>query len=219
MTVELLNMDCMDYMAGLSDNAFDLACTDPPYGIGFDGHDQIIGKKGIQRGFSRKKLYGKKTWDVSPGNDYFKALKRISCNQIVWGGNYFINNLSISKGWIYWHKNPNAKNLTFSDGELAWSSFDKPLRAFFYDWLGFGMLNSGEKKIHPTQKPVALYTWIFQNYASKGQTVIDTHLGSCSSAIAAHYAGLDFVGCEIDEDYYKAGCKRFKEETRQLKLF
>ncbi len=201
MSIELLNMDCMDYMAGLSDNAFSLACVDPPYGIG-----QHIGHSNTQHTV-------KEAWDnKTPSVKYWEFLFNITRNQIVFGGNYF--QLPSSRGWMVWDKTPMPPS--FADCELIWTSFDKNIAM----WKGkTGNSVSVINRIHPTQKPVALYTWIFQNYAKPGQSVIDTHLGSASSAIAAHYAGLDFVGCEIDEDYFKAGCKRFKEETRQLKLF
>lgn len=210
----------MEYMKGLEDNAFELAIVDPPYGIGFDGHSQIIGKQGKKRGFEKKPLYEKKNWDISaPNTKYFKELERVSVNRIVWGGNYFTDHLPPIKGWIYWDKAPNCKDLTFSDGELAWSSVNKPLRSVTIPWLGFGMVNSGEKKIHPAQKPVKLYEWLLANYAKEGDKILDTHLGSGSSAIAAHYGGFEFVGCELDADYFKAAQARFEKETAQLDIF
>jgi site-specific DNA-methyltransferase (adenine-specific) len=213
-------MDCVSAMKNYPDNYFDLAVVDPPYGIGFDGHNQIIGKKGNDKGFSSKKLYDIKEWDKDrPTIEYFAELKRVSTNQIIWGGNYFADLLQPTKAWVYWDKKPNGENLTFSDGELAWTSFNKPLKSFSYGWIGFGMLNSGERKIHPTQKPVALYDWIFKNYAETGMKVLDTHLGSGSSRIAAHKAGMDFTGFEIDEDYFRASNKRFKDYHSQLTLF
>lgn len=220
MTIELLNMDCMDYMRDQSDNAFELAIVDPPYGIGFDGHSQIIGSSGKSKGFSPKNLYEKKSWDsFTPSADYFLELMRVSESQIIWGGNYFTKHLPPVKGWVYWDKAPNGKNLTFSDGELAWTSLGNPLRAVTIPWIGFGMVNSGEKKIHPTQKPVKLYDWLLANYAKEGDRILDTHLGSGSSAIAAHYGGFDFVGMELDEDYYKTACERFDRETAQQDMF
>jgi site-specific DNA-methyltransferase (adenine-specific) len=191
--------DCVKALKRFNDKHFDLAIVDPPYGIGFDGHDQIIGKKGNDKGFSSKKLYDIKEWDKDrPTIEYFAELKRVSKNQIIWGGNYFADLLQPTKGWIYWDKKPNGENLTFSDGELAWTSFNKPLKAFSYGWIGFGMLNSGERKIHPTQKPVALYDWILKRYAKPNDLILDTHLGSGSSRIAAYKGGFNFVGFEID---------------------
>ena len=220
MTLGVFNEDCMAVMARYPDKYFDLAVVDPPYGIGFDGHSQIIGKSGKNRGFNDKKLYSIKDWDKErPSANYFDELMRVSKNQIVWGGNYFANLLPPKKGWIYWDKKPNGENLTFSEGELAWTSFDKPLKMYSYGWIGFGMVNSGEKKIHPTQKPVALYEWILKNYAEQGDKILDTHLGSGSSRIAAHNAGLSFVGCELDKEYFDAQEKRFKDYVSQLTIF
>jgi len=219
-TSEVYLEDCVTALKRFNDNHFDLAIVDPPYGIGFDGHDQIIGKKGNDKGFSSKKLYDIKEWDKDrPTIEYFAELKRVSKNQIIWGGNYFADLLQPTKGWIYWDKKPNGENLTFSDGELAWTSFNKPLKSFSYGWIGFGMLNSGERKIHPTQKPVALYEWILQKYAKPNDLILDTHLGSGSSRIAAYKGGFNFVGFEIDQEYYDKQEKRFNDFKSQLRLF
>ena len=194
----------MEYMKGCKDNEFDLAIVDPPYGIGRDGGE--TGKNW--------KLYESKEWDAKrPQAEYFIELRRVSKNQIIWGGNYFVEYLKPSMGWVFWDK---GQNLTMSDGELAYTSFERALRRI--------IMNRCEiyKKtylIHPTQKPRKLYDWLLTNYAEKGQKILDTHLGSGSSAIAAHYFGCDFVGMEIDEDYYEAACKRFKAETAQAALF
>ena len=219
-----LNIDCMNYMATLPDKHFDLAVVDPPYGIGYDGNTTVKGKNGKANTFSNKQHHDKKNWDAKrPPKEYFAELQRVSKNQIVWGGNYFADLLPPKKGWIFWDKKiTNANNTNFSDGELAWTSFDFILRRFTYDWIGFGYLNNpqGEKKIHPTQKPVALYHWIYQNYLPEGGKVIDTHLGSGSNRIAADKAGnIDFVGCELDKDYFEAQEKRWKEYKAQLNLF
>jgi len=218
--IELLNIDCLHYLKQCEDKQFDLAIVDPPYGIGFDGHDQIIGKKGKNKGFSKKKLYSIKEWDKDrPSKEFFTELQRISKNQIVWGGNYFADLLPPTKGWIYWDKQPNGENLTFSDGELAWTSFNKPLKCFSYGWIGFGMVNSGEKKIHPTQKPVRLYEWILDKYAESGSKIIDTHLGSGSIAEACWNRKFDLVGIEIDSEYFKKASKRLEAHKKQLTLF
>ena len=223
MSIELHNMDCMEYMKGLEDNAFELAIVDPPYGINFDGNTTVKGKGGKASTFGNKQHHEKKAWDTCrPAPEYFAELQRISKNQIVWGGNYFADLLPPKKGWIFWDKKiTNAKNTNFSDGELAWTSSDGILRRFTYDWIGFGYLNNPqkEKKIHPTQKPVKLYEWLLANYAKEGDKILDTHLGSGSSAIAAHYGGFDFVGCELDEDYFKAASERIERETAQLDMF
>ena len=218
--IQITNEDNMQLMSRYPDNYFDLAIVDPPYGIDFSGHDQIIGKKGKDKGFSNKKLYSIKEWDKErPSVLYFDELKRISKNQIIWGGNYFADLLQPTKGWIYWDKKPNGENLTFSDGELAWTSFNKPLKAFSYGWIGFGMVNSGEKKIHPTQKPVQLYKWILKNYAKPNDKILDTHLGSMSIAIACADYGFDLYGCELDSEYYKKGLERVQNHINQLDIF
>ena len=216
MAVELLNCDCMEYMAGLEDNSFDLAIVDPPYGIGESGATNK----------SRSKLATAKDYKPFSGNDieppppeYFGALRNISKNQIIWGANHFASHFdSASSCWIVWDKMNGDSD--FADCELAYTSFGSAVRQFRYRWAGMlqGDMKNKEKRIHPTQKPVKLYQWILQNYAKPGQRILDTHLGSGSSAIAAHYYGCDFVGCELDKDYYDAACRRFEKETRQIKL-
>ena len=201
--IKLLLADCMDVMAEYPDNYFDLAVVDPPYGIGEDG--------GKARTRGSKRTNGvKKGWDNNrPSQAYFDELRRVSENQIIWGGNYFADILPASRCWLYWQKNMGGD---FADGELAWTSFDKVLRQYTKRSETFN-------RIHPTQKPVALYDWTFTNYAEPGQRIIDTHLGSGSSAIAAHrHDFAEFVGIEIDAEYYHDGVKRFRRETAQLSL-
>tara|TARA_Y100000593_G_scaffold74399_1_gene136907 strand:+ start:183 stop:860 length:678 start_codon:yes stop_codon:yes gene_type:complete len=222
--IKLINDDCMNVMKDYENNYFDLAIVDPPYGIGFDGNTTIKGKSGKANTFSNKQHHYKKGWDNKrPSLEYFKELQRVSKNQIIWGGNYFADLLTPKKGWIYWDKKiTNANNKNFSDGELAWSSFDCILKKFTYDWIGFGYLNNPqkEKKIHPTQKPVKLYQWLLENYSKKEHKILDTHLGSGSSAIASYYFGVkEFVGIELDKEYFETMSKRFKEQTKQIKLF
>ena len=219
MSVELLNIDCMEYMQGLPDKAFDLAIVDPPY---FEGPN----KPGFYRNgeFSSTLVpagkYGElKHWDV-PGPEYFAELQRVSRHQIIWGANHFCDRFDASgPGWIVWDKENGASS--FADAELASSSFEKAVRIFRYRWNGMiqgshGNKKLNERRIHPTQKPVKLYEWLLTNYAKPGQRILDTHLGSGSSAIAAHYFGADFVGCELDPDYYEATVKRFNSETSQI---
>jgi site-specific DNA-methyltransferase (adenine-specific) len=159
-------------------------------------------------------LSGAEKWDIVPTDDYFLELFRVSANQIIWGGNFF--DIGPTKQPICWNKlRPNQKNL--SEWEMAWTSFEGRARMFTY--CANGGFVSKEKRIHPTQKPVKLYQWLLENYAEKGQRILDTHLGSGSSAIAAHYFGCDFVGCEIDKDYFEAAKKRIDLKTRQLSLF
>lgn len=209
--IELLNMDCMDYLKDCKDNEFDLAIVDPPYGIGIDGQKES--KKGKK---SDRKHHEKKGWDDKiPDQEYFDELKRVSKNQIIWGANYFITRLNKNtKGWIVWDKG--QYGLTMSDCELAYSTFSKPTRIYNKNRM---ILQQEGGTIHPTQKPIHLYAWILENYAEPNQKILDTHLGSGSSAIAAHYFGCDFVGIELDKDYYEAAKKRFEQQTAQLDMF
>lgn len=209
MTVELLNMDCMDYMRDCEDNAFDLAIVDPPYGI--NAGTMTMGKgSGNDTGSHTKKLWDKEI----PKEKYFVEVKRVSKNQVIWGANYFFDFLGKAPTVLIWDKKD--YNSDFADGELAWTSFNGHLKIFSRARTA---RNEQLWKIHPTQKPMQLYRWILENYAKPGQRILDTHLGSGSSAIAAHYFGVDFVGCEIDEYYYDAACQRFENETAQLAMF
>ncbi len=207
MSVELLNCDCMEYMRDCADNSFDLAIVDPPYGIGANKMTLGNGKNKIFRGSD--------DWDAKPpSKEYFIELFRVSKNQIIWGANHFIEQFSKnSSNWIFWDKGTGSND--FADGELAWGSFDKTVRKFSKSWVGANAKDCGSR-IHPTQKPKVLYDWLLKTYSEPNQRVLDTHLGSGSSAIAAHYFGCDFVGMEIDKDYYTAACERFDRETRQL---
>jgi site-specific DNA-methyltransferase (adenine-specific) len=205
----------MEYMKDQPDNSFDLAIVDPPYGINESGDKS--------RNRFDAAVYEKKDWDKSaPDPLYFDELKRVSKNQIIWGANHFIDNFPFmcnSSCWLVWDKDNG--NCDFADCELAYTSFKSAVRKFKFQWAGMlqGDMKNKELRIHPTQKPVKLYEWLLSNYAEKGQRILDTHLGSGSIAIAAHYFGCDFVGMEIDEDYYKAACERFDRETRQLVMF
>lgn len=216
--IELLHIDCMEYMAGLPDKAFDLAIVDPPYGLGVSDFDikkpsRPHHKACIELGYEK---YEDKGWDNDiPDNEYWSELFRVSKNQIVWGGNYFTDFLKPSKGWVFWDKQF-ENTFNFSHGELAWTSYSKQLLKFTLS--SKAETNGGRDRIHPTQKPVGLYLWLLHNYAKEGDNILDTHLGSGSSAIAAHKYDFDFVGCEIDIDYYNAAVKRFKEQTAQLSL-
>lgn len=207
-------MDCVEYMKTLPDKAFDLAIVDPPYGIGWDGENSMAANNSNKWTSATKNGYAKKNWDNSrPDLDYFSELKRVSKEQIIWGGNYFSDYLPPTGGWIVWEKGV-PDDMTLSQGEMAYNSTLNSLRIVKILWAGFRKCEEG-KRIHPTQKPVKLYEWLLANYAKPGQRILDTHLGSGSSAIAAHYGGFDFVGCELDPDYYKAACERFDRETRQ----
>jgi site-specific DNA-methyltransferase (adenine-specific) len=214
-------MDCMEALPQYPAGWFDLACVDPPYGI---NHSEIAGKQSgtkYGRAATAKKKYTIKDWDKQiPPPEYFEMLVRASEDQIIWGANYMTPYLPPSMGWVFWDKDNGSNG--FSDGELAFTSFDKGLRKVKITWSGMLQQNMKEKeeRIHPTQKPVALYSWIYHNYLPQGGKVLDTHLGSASNRIAAHKAGnIEFTGFEIDEEYFYAGVKRFEEYARQLKLF
>lgn len=213
----------MELMKQFEDKYFDLAIVDPPYGIGLGGGSETIYKKGKGgKGFSNGKNYAKKDWDnATPTDEYWKELFRVSKNQIVWGGNYFTNKLPVSRGWIFWDKKiANAGNFKFSDGELAWTSFDRVLKKITYDWIGFGYLNNsrGQKRIHPTEKPIDLYRKVLKEFATKGDKILDTHLGSGSIAVACHEEGFDLTACEIDVDYFNDAVERIKNETAQVAI-
>ncbi|WP_339898254.1 DNA methyltransferase [uncultured Gilvimarinus sp.] len=220
--IELLNVNCMDYMRDLPDNSFDLVVADPPY---FDGPN----KPGFYRNGEYSSTlapagkYGElKHWDV-PGPEFFAEIKRISQHQIVWGANHLADRYECAgPGWIVWDKQNGSSS--FADAELASTTFDKAVRIFQYRWNGMiqgshGNKRLNETRIHPTQKPVILYKWLYENYAQPGWRILDTHLGSASSAIAAHYCELDFVGTEIDSDQFRKSSKRFTAETKQIDIF
>ena len=214
---QTFNEDCMAVMARYPDKHFDLAVVDPPYGIGEDGSkNHTRGKKAVSKNY--KAFSGNDL--EAPEQLYFDKLRRISKNQIIWGANHFISQLPYNSScWLVWDKDNGETD--FADCELAWTSFKTAVRKFKYKWQGMLQQNMKNKefRIHPTQKPVALYDWIFHHYAKPNDLILDTHLGSGSSRIAAHKAGLSFVGCELDADYFKAQEKRFKEFTAQLRLF
>lgn len=206
MTVELLNVDCMEYMRGLQDDAFDLAIVDPPYSWNSGNAFR-----------SRLKRYGDLSFnDQRPSPEYFDELRRVSKNQIIWGGNYFLSDLGDTKCMLVWDKHQPVP--TFARVELAWTSFSDR-HAALIDVPYFGATGRDKQRCHPNQKPVQLYDHVLSRYAQPGQRILDTHLGSGSSAIAAHYFGVDFVGCELDADYYAAAVKRFNAETRQVDMF
>jgi site-specific DNA-methyltransferase (adenine-specific) len=203
--------DCMDYLPLFPDKYFDLAIVDPPYGIGFSDYERGSLGEFVRRRYTKDE---KKKWDYRlPDKDYFDQLFRISKNSIIWGGNYF--NLPSCKHFIFWYKKNPVPN--FSDGEFAWTTFDKPSKCFEYPY--YGNINSEPDRIHPTQKPVALYRWLLKNYAKKGDLILDTHVGSASSLIACVELGFDYIGFEKDEEYYEKASKRLKSATRKYELF
>lgn len=218
----IYNMDCMIGMKDIPDKYFELAIVDPPY---FEGPN----KPGFYRNgeFSSTLVpagkYGElKHWDV-PGTEYFKELNRISKNQIIWGANHFCERFNANgPGWIVWDKENGASS--FADAELASSSFDRAVRIFRYRWNGMiqgshGDKRLNEKRIHPTQKPIALYKWLLTNYANKGDKILDTHVGSGSLIIACYELGFEYMGFEIDSDYFRAANKRIEAVKNQGLLF
>jgi len=214
---EVFLMDCIELMKRYPDKYFDLAVVDPPYGIGADKKIGIsIGKK---KGFTKKKEYTRKDWDKEiPTKEYFNELFRVSKNQIIWGANYFTKELEPLKNIIFWYKKGMSKDIMFNEGEIAFTSSGRTRMVDIW-WNGVGVINSGENKIHPTQKPIKLYDWLFKNYATSGMKILDTHLGSGSSRISANKAGLNFVGCEIDKEYFDKSVKRYNDFVSQMRLF
>lgn len=197
------NIDCMEYMKSLPDNAYDLAVVDPPYGL---PKDSTNGRGKLRDcTFNRGNIT---KWDIPPEAAYFEELFRVSKNQVIWGGNYF--HLPPCRCFLAWDKMQPFPN--FSRCEYAWTSFNKPSKLFAFD-------NRYPGKIHPTQKPVELYAWIYSLFAEPGSSVLDTHLGSGSSRIAAYDAGLDFAGCEINKEYFEAEEERFNLHAAQTSLF
>ena len=204
------NIDCMVGMANIPDNHFSLAIVDPPYGLG-----NRIFEGGISKQIGRisASKYKGKEWDKKPKQNYFQELFRISRNQIIWGGNYF--ELPPCRGFLIWDKRQPLPSFSF--GEFAWTSFDCVAKKF--DFMYTNYVGGDAHKIHPTQKPVALYKWLLTNYAKQGDTIFDSHLGSQSSRIAAYDLGFDFTGFESDPDYFKDGNERFQRHIAQPNLF
>ena len=201
----------MTYMAGLPDKAFELAIVDPPYGIGRDGAARTTSKHG------GRKMHTFKKWDTSrPRAEYFAELFRVSENQIIWGGNYFTQYLPPARCFIVWDKKTGANS--YADCELALTNIDSNARIITKFWLG-AHAQDDDGRIHPTQKPIMLYDFLYQNYAKEGDKILDTHLGSGSNRISAYKNGFDFTAFEVDADYYKSQEKRFNDFKSQLRLF
>ena len=208
----ITNEDNMELMKRYPDKYFDLAIVDPPYGIGEDGRDNHTrGKLAKASDYRKNSRYD----NAIPDYLYFGELFRVSKNQIIWGGNYFIEYLKNTPCFIVWDKN-NGEN-DFADCELAWSSFDTAVRMFKHTWNGMIQqdMKNKEKRQHPNQKPVALYKWLLRNYAKPGDKILDTHLGSGSIAIACHDLGFDLTACELDKEYYDKAMDRITKHTAQ----
>ena len=197
----LFNMDCMDYLRELPDNAFELAIVDPPYGININSSGRLghYGGKG-------------KKWDNEiPTKEYFDELRRVSINQIIWGANYFA--MPATRCFLIWDKQQ-PEDVSFASCEYAWTNFDKSAKTYYQR-----PQNADTERIHPTQKPVKLYEWLLTNYANPGDKILDTHLGSGSIAIACNNLGYQLCACELDNDYFNLACERIKREAQQERLF
>lgn len=209
MESKVFNIDCLEYMKTLPDKYFDLCIADPPYGIGECGQKNHSRSK-----LAKSKIYTPKNWDFQTlQKDFFDEILRVSKKAIIWGANHFISKLPYdSSCWIVWDKE-NGKN-DFADCELAWTNCNSAVRKFTFRWAGMlqGDMKHKEERIHPTQKPVALYSWILDNYAKEGDKIFDPFLGSGSSRIAAYMKGFDFYACELDKEYYDLQEKRFREK-------
>jgi site-specific DNA-methyltransferase (adenine-specific) len=203
---EVYLIDCMEFMKGVPDKYYELAIIDPPYGIGVNHN---MGRRKGDKSSDYKKAY----WDNEPPPlEYFYELFRVSKNQIVWGANHFISRMPYdSSCWLMWDKKF-GEDVSFAQFELAWTSFESTCKK--YDKFP----NNGEKRIHPTQKPIALYLWLLNNYAKQGDKIFDSHVGSGSSRIACDKLGYYFEGCEIDKDYWEAQEKRYKNYKSQLTI-
>ena len=213
---ELYLMDCMEGMKQFPDRYFELAIVDPPYGIGENG-DKNHTRTKLATAKNYKAFHGNDA--KAPGKEYFDELIRVSKNQIIFGANHFISKIPYdSPCWIVWDKQ-NGDN-DFADCELAWTSFHTAVRRFEFRWAGMlqGDMQNKEFRIHPTQKPVALYKWLLMNYAKQGDKILDTHVGSASSLIACYDMGFDYVGFELDEEYWKAAQKRIEENKAQIRM-
>ncbi len=226
MISNVFNIDCMTQLPLFPDKSFDLAIVDPPYGI--DASNMKLGEGGGL--YRAPKTYKRGDWDKEPPSpEYFRELFRVAKDVIIFGANHFISRLPADKQdascWVVWDKNNGETS--FADCELAWTSFDCPARLVKFTWSGFiqgRMGDDKEDKIHPTQKPVYLYRWLLNKFAVKQgvithRKILDTHMGSQSSRIAAHMLGLDYIGFEIDQDYFKEGGQRYAQETAQQSLF
>jgi site-specific DNA-methyltransferase (adenine-specific) len=219
MISETFNIDCIEGMKQYPDKYFDLAVVDPPYGI--DITKFSLNGRGGNDYIERHNLKNK-SWDIlRPNKEYWDELFRVSKNQIVWGANYFTNFLPITKSWIYWDKMNDGFTTTFASGELAWTSFNVNMKQIRFknqgNFIGFEnniTTKTSSKyltKIHHTEKPYPVYIWLYNQFTKEGMKILDTHLGSQSSRIAAYKSKLDFIGFEIDKEYFEQGNQRFEE--------
>lgn len=208
MTIEILNIDCLEYMASLPDGAFDLAIVDPPFGLNDLKKNRLRASRGYETSYENKE---------PPGAEYFEQLRRVAKESIICGCQYYMEHLDPGGSFIVWDKKADPDLHNMSSCEIAWYSKRKRIRTFRGAWCGAVKVEPRKTK-HPHEKPVLYYKWLLEHYATKDMKVLDTHLGSGSSAIAAHYFGCDFVGCEIDQQYYDDALLRLERETRQTTL-
>ncbi len=226
--------DCMDVMRRFPDGYFNLAIVDPPYGINM-GHTCGIGRGGYERPFggyspnisiwgkhksiSKSKFYHPFDDSAAPDGEYFAELMRVSKAQIIWGGNFFLDYLGKASCMIVWDKG--RRGMDQADCEIAWTSLPGQSRIYEFKWNGMlqGDMKNKEHRIHPTQKPVALYRWLIDRFTKPTDIILDTHVGSASSLIAAQALNRRFVGCELDRYYYQQAMKRFQQESAQLTMF
>jgi site-specific DNA-methyltransferase (adenine-specific) len=207
--INMMNCDCMEFMASVKDNAYDLAIVDPPYGIGEDWKKRKGTAKQYKGKYDNKKI---------PPGEYFHQLKRVSKNQIIWGYNYYTEYLGATNNVVFWDKIV-GKDAFYSHGELAYSSFKHPLIKITVQWDGGRKgIETGIIKIHPHQKPVLLYKKLLIKFAEKGFKVLDTHGGSGSICIACHDLGFDLDWMELDKDYYDSAVKRYNNHASQLQF-
>jgi site-specific DNA-methyltransferase (adenine-specific) len=209
---KLYNMDCMEGMKEFPDKYFELAIVDPPYGIGQDWKKRNNCNKFIETSYKN---------DSIPDEKYFNELKRVSKDQIIWGYNYYVDYIGSTNYLIVWDKVSNNNQVFhYSKAEIAYTTKRIPCNLVSIPWDGYRMgKETGTKKIHPHQKPIELYLWILQNYAKQGDKILDTHAGSCSSLIACYNYKFDFIGFEIDKDYYESAQKRMNAVMAQVSLF
>jgi site-specific DNA-methyltransferase (adenine-specific) len=217
--IVLYNGDCLDVMRNLKDKEIDLVLTDPPYGLSYDKAAAKKSGKQYGKAAAPATKFHSTNWDILPDQKIFNELLRISKNQIIFGAEHLCLMLPKSRGWIVWDKNTGENN--FSDCELAWTSFDKPIRKFFYTWNGMIQQNMADKevRIHPTQKPTGLINWCLLNSSKENDLIFDGFLGSGTTAIACIRTKRRLIGCELDNEYFDKMCKRIEEELRQGNLF
>lgn len=216
--IQITNEDCMELLKRTPDKFYDLSIVDPPYGIGMDNSNKRT-KPSRPNSYTQYPdfRYHSADWDKDkPSKEYFNELFRVSKNQIIWGANYFCEYIPSGKGWVFWNKLNGVDN-NFSDGEFAFSS--KGIQSRYFECSVFDSLRGGKDRIHPTQKPVALYKWLLNKYAKQGDKILDTHLGSGSIAVACHDYGFELTACELDAEYYEKAIQRIKNHISQQKLF